>query len=59
MGLGGPERLRRRTGGRRHAGDATVTVRLHTERADGPGIRAGLEQTLAEIKTAVEGTSTS
>ncbi|AEA23816.1 SRPBCC family protein [Pseudonocardia benzenivorans] len=40
-------------------GDATVTVRLHTERADGPGIRAGLEQTLAEIKTAVEGTSTS
>ncbi|RTL62669.1 MAG: SRPBCC family protein [Pseudonocardiaceae bacterium] len=40
-------------------GDATVTVKLHTERADGPGIRAGLEQTLAEIKIAVEGSSTS
>ncbi|ODU02708.1 MAG: hypothetical protein ABS81_16720 [Pseudonocardia sp. SCN 72-86] len=40
-------------------GDATVTVKLHTERADGPGIRAGPEQTLAEIKIAVEGSSTS
>ena len=35
-----------------------VAVRLHTERADGPGIRAGLEQTLAAIKTTVEGSST-
>jgi hypothetical protein len=33
-------------------------VRLHTERADGPGIRAGLEQTLASIKQQVEGSST-
>lgn len=37
---------------------AEVAVRLHTERADGPGIRAGLEQTLASIKQAVEGSST-
>lgn len=37
---------------------ATVTVTLHTERADGPGIRAGLEQTLATIKRNVEGRST-
>jgi hypothetical protein len=29
------------------ASGAEVAVRLHTERADGPGIRAGLEQTLA------------
>lgn len=36
-------------------GGSTVTVRLHTERADGPGIRAGLEQTLASIKEQVEG----
>ncbi len=35
-----------------------VTVRLHTERADGPGVRAGLEQTLASIKRLVEGSST-
>ena len=35
-----------------------VAVRLHTERADGPGIRAGLEQTLASIKQQVEGSST-
>jgi uncharacterized protein YndB with AHSA1/START domain len=35
-----------------------VAVRLHTERADGPGIRAGLEQTLASIKRQVEGSST-
>jgi hypothetical protein len=35
-----------------------VVVRLHTERADGPGIRAGLEQTPASIKQAVEGSST-
>ncbi|WP_175454962.1 SRPBCC family protein [Actinopolyspora saharensis] len=39
-------------------GQATVTVTLHTERADGPGIRAGLEQTLATIKRQVEGRST-
>jgi uncharacterized protein YndB with AHSA1/START domain len=39
-------------------GGSRVTVRLHTERADGPGIRAGLEQTLAEIKRRVEGSST-
>lgn len=36
-------------------GGSEVTVRLHTERADGPGIRAGLEQTLASIKQQVEG----
>ncbi|MHA6626571.1 SRPBCC family protein [Pseudonocardia sichuanensis] len=35
-----------------------VTVRLHTERADGPGIRAGLEQTLATIKREIEGRTT-
>jgi uncharacterized protein YndB with AHSA1/START domain len=40
------------------ASGAEVAVRLHTERADGPGIRAGLEQTLASIKQAVEGSST-
>lgn len=39
-------------------GSPTATVLLHTERADGPGIRAGLEQTLANIKTLVEGRST-
>jgi Polyketide cyclase / dehydrase and lipid transport len=39
-------------------GGSRVTVRLHTERVDGPGIRAGLEQTLAEIKKQVEGSST-
>lgn len=39
-------------------GHATVTVSLHTERADGPAIRAGLEQTLANIKRLVEGHST-
>ena len=32
-----------------------VAVRLHTERADGPGIREGLEQTLASIKQHFEG----
>ncbi|WP_158546702.1 SRPBCC family protein [Halopolyspora algeriensis] len=37
---------------------ATVTVTLHTERADGPGIRSGLEATLANIKRHVEGRST-
>ena len=37
---------------------ATVRVTLHTVRADGPGIRAGLEQTLANIKRQVEGSST-
>lgn len=37
---------------------STVTVTLHTERADGPGIRAGLEETLANIKRMVEGSST-
>ncbi|WP_460957902.1 SRPBCC family protein [Parasphingorhabdus pacifica] len=39
-------------------GQCTVTVTLHTQRADGPGIRAGLEQTLANIKRRVEGRST-
>lgn len=34
-----------------------VAVRLHTERADGDGIRAGLEQTLASIKQQVEGSA--
>ncbi|MGW0891581.1 SRPBCC family protein [Saccharopolyspora sp. NPDC002578] len=38
--------------------DAEVLVTLSTERADGPGIRAGLEQTLANIKRLVEGSST-
>ncbi len=36
-------------------GGSRVTVRLHTERVDGEGIRAGLEQTLATIKEQVEG----
>lgn len=41
------------------AGDGSeVAVRLHTERADGPGIRAGLEQTLSSIKRHFEGSST-
>ncbi|SDQ17062.1 SRPBCC family protein [Actinopolyspora saharensis] len=39
-------------------GQSTVTVSLHTERADGPGVRAGLEQTLANIKRQIEGRST-
>lgn len=39
-------------------GGAQVTVTLNTERADSPGIRAGLEQTLANIKRLVEGSST-
>ena len=39
-------------------GGSEVAVRLHTERADGPGIRAGLEETLASIKRQVEGSST-
>lgn len=37
---------------------ATVTVTLHTEHADGPGIRAGSERTLANIKRLFEGSST-
>jgi uncharacterized membrane protein len=36
-------------------GGAEVTVRLHTERVDGPGIRKGLQETLARIKENVEG----
>lgn len=39
-------------------GGSRVTVRLHTERADGPAIRTGLEQTLATIKREVEGSGT-
>src|SRR3954471_9198690 len=35
-----------------------VTVTLHTERADGPGIRAGLEGTLAQLKKILDGAST-
>lgn len=38
--------------------DSRVTVTLHTERADGPGIRAGLEQTLAELKRILDGSAT-
>jgi hypothetical protein len=38
-----------------HDGGSRVIVRLHTERVDGEGIRAGLEQTLATIKEQVEG----
>lgn len=40
------------------AGGAHLTVALHTERADGPGIRAGLETTLANVKRIVEGSGT-
>lgn len=32
-----------------------VTVTLHTERADGPGVRAGLEGTLASLKRQFDG----
>jgi hypothetical protein len=38
-------------------GTSEVVVSLHTEHADGPAVRAGLEETLAEIKRAVEGTA--
>lgn len=38
--------------------DSRVTVTLHTERADGPGIRAGLEQTLADLKRILDGSGT-
>lgn len=35
--------------------DSRVTVTLHTERAEGPAVRAGLEQTLAELKRILDG----
>jgi uncharacterized membrane protein len=38
-------------------GESEVTVFLRTERADGPGIRAGLEQTLANLKQILDGSS--
>lgn len=38
--------------------DSAVTVSLRTERADGPGISAGLEGTLANIKRILDGSST-
>jgi hypothetical protein len=38
--------------------ESRVTVTLHTEHVDGPGIRAGLEQTLANLKTQLDGSST-
>lgn len=38
--------------------ESRVTVELHTERADGPGISAGLEQTLASLKQNLDGSST-
>ncbi|MEK6438409.1 SRPBCC family protein [Pseudonocardia sp. T1-2H] len=38
-------------------GESEVVVSLHTEHADGPAVRAGLEETLAEIKRTVEGTA--
>ena len=38
--------------------ESRVTVTLHTERADGPGIRAGLEQTLADLKRILDGSGT-
>lgn len=37
--------------------ESEVTVFLRTERADGPGIRAGLEQTLANLKRILDGSS--
>jgi uncharacterized membrane protein len=36
-------------------GGSQVTVRLHTEHADGPEIDSGLRETLAQIKRNVEG----
>jgi uncharacterized membrane protein len=38
-------------------GESEVQVFLRTERADGPGIRAGLEQTLANLKQILDGSS--
>lgn len=38
--------------------ETRVTVTLHTEHADGPGIRAGLEKTLANLKQVLDGSST-
>lgn len=38
-------------------GESEVTVFLRTERADGPGISAGLEQTLANLKRILDGSS--
>lgn len=38
--------------------DSKVTVTLHTEKADGVGIRAGLESTLANLKRRLDGSST-
>lgn len=35
--------------------DTAVTVTLRTERADGPGIRAGLDQSLAQLKYQLDG----
>lgn len=35
-----------------------VTVTLHTERAEGPGISAGLAQTLADLKRNLDGSAT-
>ncbi|HEY2190900.1 MAG TPA: hypothetical protein VGH76_01175 [Actinomycetospora sp.] len=40
--------------GHRYEGEAW----MHTEHADGPGIRAGLEQTLANLKAQLDGSST-
>ncbi|MDT0382686.1 SRPBCC family protein [Streptomyces sp. DSM 42041] len=37
---------------------AGLRVVLNTERADGPGIRAGLETTLANVKRLIEGSGT-
>ena len=38
--------------------DSSVTVTLHTQNADGPGITAGLTGTLANIKKILDGSST-
>ena len=42
----------------REGADTTVTVILHTERADDPGIRAGLDQSLAQLKYQLDGRAT-
>ncbi|WP_018334203.1 SRPBCC family protein [Actinomycetospora chiangmaiensis] len=44
----------------RSVGDtaSSVTVTLHTEKADGPGIDAGLADTLAQLKKNLDGRTT-
>lgn len=38
-------------------GTALLTVRLHTERAEGPSIESGLKETIAALKRAAESAS--